>query len=107
MRGGALRCGACGGVGLSARGPWPAALRTAASEPGWVPDHVAGRVALLTRPAGAALGETGGVEAAARDDHVHVAGVGVDRDPAAAAGRAPAAEGARGERRGEQAGAVQ
>src|SRR6185312_11738448 len=46
-----------------------------------------------------------GVEAHAGDLHDDVAAVGVDGDPAARTGRAPAGQQARGQRRVEQAGA--
>src|SRR3954453_1423713 len=74
---------------------------------GWVPDRVARRRARVGLPAGAVLGPPGGVEAAAVDHHVDVAGGGVDRHPAAAAGAAPAHEVAGRERGAEIARAVQ
>src|ERR687894_533065 len=70
-------------------------------------DGVARRGARTRLPARAALVAPGRVEAAPVDDHVDVAGVGVDRHPAALARLAPAHEAAARERAVEQAGAVQ
>src|ERR1700761_9400424 len=103
--------------GGSARGctrsPWPAA-------PGWrgygggsvaggVTDDEALGVGRFGVPAGAGDAGSGaaGVPAQARDDHVDVFLVGVDRDPLAGAGFAPGHEGAGDERRFEQPGTVQ
>src|SRR4029077_15894214 len=82
-------------------------------EAGGVLAREAHRPALLLAPARAralipAVAAGGGVEALARDHHVGVAGVAVDRDPTALAGKAPAGgQGARGHRACQQAGSVQ
>src|SRR3954447_2251981 len=72
-----------------------------------VANRVAGARALAPLPARAALVAPGRVEPAPVDDHVDVAGVRVDRDPAPAARRAPAHEAPRAQRAAEQPGAVQ
>ena len=54
-------------------------------QPRRVADHEARELAAALRPAGPALGQRDGVEAPAGDVHPRVAGVGVDRDPAARA----------------------
>src|SRR3954453_8746188 len=82
-------------------------------EPGVVLAGVAGRPALLLPPAGAAalvpaVASGGGVEALARDHHVGMAGVAVDRDPASLAQSAPArGQAARGHRARQQTRCVQ
>src|SRR5581483_7823045 len=85
-------------------------IRAAGSEAGRVARHVAARRAAAVapaRPAAAAGARRGGVEAEPGDDHVGVAAVRVDRDPAAAAGAAPAHERGGVERLPEQAAAVE
>ena len=72
-----------------------------------MPDGEAGRRAHRLLPARAGLGAAARVEPQARDDHVDVAAVGVDGDPLALAGLAPAREGAGGHRAVEQVAAVE
>src|SRR3954471_5835483 len=67
-------------------------------------DHEAAvRLALRRLPARPTARGADGVETQAGDDHEDVAVVGVDRDPLAGAGIAPAHEAARGERRAQYA----
>ena len=72
-----------------------------------VADGVARGRAHVRLPARALVGAPAGVEAQAGDDHEGVAGVGVDRDPLALAGLAPAHEAGRVERLVEHPGAVE
>jgi len=64
----------------------------AALQAGWVAGQKAIGAAHVARPAGAAAAQRCRVKAPAADDHEHVTGVGVDRDPCAAAALAPGHE---------------
>ena len=104
------RCAGCPraagrrGWGRSGRcGPW----RSSTARQGACAPRKPGARALLRRPAVARPAAGAGVEPAAVDDHVDVAGVRVDRDPLARAGGAVAGEPARGARGLQQAAAAQ
>src|ERR1700761_6341396 len=96
-------------MGLLRRGGFRGRVYPIGSVTDGVADDEALRGGRFGVPAGA--GDAGsvaaGVPSQARDDHVDVFLVGVDRDPLAGAGFAPGQEGAGDERRFEQAGAVQ
>lgn len=72
-----------------------------------VGDGEAVRGAHLTGPARPGARPRARVEAQPGDHHVHMAGIGVERDPAAPPGRAPMGEVARDERAVQQPAAVQ
>ncbi len=74
-------------------------------QPRGVAAHEAGGRALRDLPARSR--RAGGVEAEARDDQEGMRWVGIDGDPSPGAGQSPALEARRGERRAEQAGAVE
>ena len=82
------------------------ALVLAVRDPG-VAHDVARGGAHVGLPAGALVGAAAGVEAQAGDDHERVAALGVDRDPRALAGLAPALEAGGVERLVEHPGAVE
>src|SRR4051812_4893355 len=81
--------------------------RSGGSEAGRVAGGVARRGALLGLPARVVVAAPARVEAQPRHDHVYVAAVGVDGDPLAGAGVAPAREAAGRQRVLEQARAVE
>ena len=70
--------------------PALALLVTRVLQPGRVPSDKPGRAGHRLRPTGTALGQRDRVKAPARDDHERVVGVGVDGDPPARTGLAPA-----------------
>jgi sulfoxide reductase heme-binding subunit YedZ len=72
--------------------------RRASSKAGRVADHEAGELAAAACPARATFGQRHGVKAPAGDGHPNVAGVRIDRDPAARAGVAPVLKVARDHR---------
>src|SRR5690242_15089190 len=58
----------------------------------WMPDHESGKLTATASPAGSDLGQGHGVKPPAGDRHPHVAGVGIDRDPATGSRIAPGFE---------------
>ena len=98
---GRVAAGRVAGVAQRAR---PVAVLSGSYRPGRVPDDEPRELATALRPAGPAAGQRDRVKAPAGDDHPRVVGVGVDGDPAARAGIAPALKAGRVERRAEQAG---
>jgi sulfoxide reductase heme-binding subunit YedZ len=88
-------------LGLRGSGSGP---QTSFLQTGRVANHHVRKLAAALRPAGAALGERDRVKAPTRHLHPDVAGVGIDRDPAAGTRVAPVLEVARDHRRADQPG---